>query len=261
MRTVLDDSRAVLLLVTADALIAGGRMVADAAHAASRTGRLQRRLRRMEAAGWIGRTAAGVTDERIQRLTEHGRTLVFGPVDPPARWARSWDGVWRLVMFDVPQIDAALRTKLRRQLRSAHFGWLQNSVWLSPDPVRGFERANEGGSASAESLVVFEGRPATGETDAELVAAAWDFSRLARLHADYLALLRLRPTKSREARLDAWVSWLATERRAWSQILRHDPFLPEPLHPPKYAGPAVWQARIDALRAAGQSLAQLPTTP
>lgn len=255
MRTVLDDSRAVLLLLTADALVAGGRLLADAAKSATRAGRLQARMRRMETAGWIGRPPAGVTDERIHRLTEHGRSLVFGTVDPPTLWARPWDGVWRLVMFDVPQTDAALRTRLRRQLRIARYGWLQNSVWLCPDPVQGFGRANDRERTSPESLVVFEGRPATGESDAELVAAAWDFPRVARLHAEYLKLLKLRPARTRDVRFDAWVSWLATERRAWEQISRHDPFLPLALHPPGYAGQAVWQARLEALRAAGAALA------
>jgi hypothetical protein len=60
---------------------------------------------------------------------------VLGGRDPEAQWARPWDGQWRLVLFDVPTGQNAQRERLRRYLRDKGFGYLQNSVWISPDPL------------------------------------------------------------------------------------------------------------------------------
>jgi DNA-binding transcriptional regulator PaaX len=39
------------------------------------------------------------------------------------------------VLFDVPTGQNAQRERLRRCLRDKGFGYLQNSVWISPDPL------------------------------------------------------------------------------------------------------------------------------
>src|SRR5439155_23765321 len=36
--------------------------------------------------------------ERVLRLSEAGRVHALGGRDPEARWARPWDGCWRLVL-------------------------------------------------------------------------------------------------------------------------------------------------------------------
>src|SRR2546426_11753931 len=41
-------------------------------------------------------------DERIYRLSAEGRLHALGGRDPEERWARRWDGQWRLVLFDLP---------------------------------------------------------------------------------------------------------------------------------------------------------------
>jgi phenylacetic acid degradation operon negative regulatory protein len=145
---------------------------------------------------------------------------------------------------------------LRRRLRDLRFGWLQNSVWLSPDPVSQLVRQLTQKDVSVESLLFIEGRPAGGESDAELVAGAWDFSGLAKLHAAHLKLLRLRPTSARWTKAAEWSAWIDAEHRAWRTLERRDPFLPVALLPAEYAGRAVWQARMEALRASGLALAE-----
>ena len=42
------------------------------------------------------------------------------------------DGVWKLVIFDVPEKQKYVRTVLRAKLKSLHFKKWQNSIWISP---------------------------------------------------------------------------------------------------------------------------------
>ena len=45
---------------------------------------------------------------------------------------RSWDGKWRVIIFDVAEDKRAIRDKLRRELRNYGFVRLQQSVWVVP---------------------------------------------------------------------------------------------------------------------------------
>ena len=51
---------------------------------------------------------------------------------PPA----SWDGQWRLIIFDVPERARYLRNLLRRKLTGLGFTYLQRSVWIYPYPCQ-----------------------------------------------------------------------------------------------------------------------------
>ena len=67
--------------------------------------------------------------------------------------------------------------------------------------------------------------------------------------------MRLRPTSARLAKAAEWSAWIDAEHRAWRMLERRDPFLPAALLPADYAGRTVWQARVEALRASGLTLA------
>jgi phenylacetic acid degradation operon negative regulatory protein len=256
----LDDSRLMLLAMAAEGVEATGAALAELWRRSSRAGRLDRTLRALEKKGLIAGGGEAALDGRLFRLTAEGQARLAGPIDPEARWARKWDGQWRLVLFDVPQSRAAVRTRLRRKLRELRFGWLQNSVWINPDPVDELKRDFEQHRNSVESLVLLEARPAGGETDEELVAGAWDFAQLAKDHAAYHQVLRLRPgTRSRAGDIDAWLAWAESERRAWKKIVERDPFLPEVLWPKGYAGRTAWHARREALAVCSETLMRAAT--
>lgn len=180
--------------------------------------------------------------DRVVRLTEEGRRLALGGRDPTERWSRPWDGEWRLVLFDLPTRRRALRMRLWRTLRQHHFGYLQNSVWVSPDPVDAIREVLDQAKVQAEVFLVVEGRPAGGESDADLVRAAWDFGLV---DVRYAALARLldRPLPA----ADRLAPWLRQERAAWSAALKADPLLPAGLCPPDYAGPGIFHRRKEVL--------------
>jgi phenylacetic acid degradation operon negative regulatory protein len=213
----------------------------------TRSGRLYRHLARLEAAGAIVRSNSGPLDNRVLRLTAQGHRRLLGVGDPEAEWSRPWDGVWRIVAFDIPEVSSARRAKLRRRLHEHRFGWLQNSVWISPDPVDDFRQAVGETGFNPECLAIFEARAAGGENPAALVNGAWDFPQLAKDYGNYREVLRLRPDRI-VGTAAAWFRWLESEHRAWRRIVRRDPFLPAVLLPLDYPGRAVWAMRLKTLR-------------
>jgi DNA-binding transcriptional regulator PaaX len=195
-------------------------------------------------------------DARVYRLTEQGRLHALGGRDPQAQWLRPWDGRWRLVLFDVPNAQAKRRDQLRRYLRQRGFGCLQDSVWITPDPMEQERAILSGEKTDVESLLLLEARPVADESDAEIVAGAWDFERINRCYARYLKTLEERPRASLrdETAAKALRRWAIAEREAWLTAVTSDPLLPEPLLPEEYDGRRAWTRRIDVLRQAARQL-------
>lgn len=195
-------------------------------------------------------------DDRMYRLTWQGRLLALGGRDPQARWSREWDGRWRLVLFDVPNTQNTHRSRLRRYLRDKGFGYLQNSVWITPDPLEAERQILGDGRINVESLLLLEARPCAGESDTEIVGGAWDFENINRRYGRHLKVLAERPDGAlrSEAAAKALLRWANVEREAWLDAVTMDPLLPARLLPPHYLGQKVWLRRIEVLRDAGRQL-------
>lgn len=209
--------------------------------------RLRLRLRSLERAKYLERTEA----ESVRRVTPAGRTAAWGGLDPVERWQRPWDGQWRLVIFDLPSREVTLRQRLARWLRAHRLGCLQNSVWISPDPIDSQPTPVRGLQPGSEAFTVLLSRPAPPGTDASLVEGAWDFAEINQRYTDWLDvggrgldlaasadLARAKPSQ-----------WLRAERAAWLAAAAVDPFLPEPLLPAGYLGRQAWERRQEVFAA------------
>ena len=216
---------------------------------------LMRRVRALEQQKLVERDLAA-PDDRLYRLTWRGRLHALGGRDPEARWSREWDGRWRLVVFDVPTGQDTHRRRLRRYLCDRGFGYLQKSVWITPDSLQEERQILGAGKIDVESLLLLEARPCAGESDAEIVAGAWDFERINRRYARHMGILGKRPGGALEnnAAAQALLRWATEEREAWLDAVTSDPLLPECLLPPDYAGQQAWRRRIEVLQAAGKQL-------
>jgi phenylacetic acid degradation operon negative regulatory protein len=202
-----------------------------------------RQLRELERQQLLERHS-NQTGPRRHRLTERGRLLVLGGRDPTTAWDRSWDGKWRLVVFDLPETKSALRTRLRRFLKARGFGYLQNSVWVTPDPLDGL-LGGWSGLDTVESLITLEARPCSGESNTAIVLGAWGFDHINRLYARCLRILE-DPPEPRPRTPEASASlrrWARLECEAWLEAVSADPLLPAVLLPAGYRGGEVWQAR------------------
>ena len=65
------------------------------------------------------------------RLTETGRKKLFASFPVLTVGGKTWDGFWRVAVFDIPESRRRVRDALRRKLTKLGFGRLQNSIYLS----------------------------------------------------------------------------------------------------------------------------------
>ena len=80
-------------------------------------------LFRMETAGLIEKR---YEDGKIfAKINEDGK-LLLGRKQPKK------DGVWKLVIFDIPEKNKTVRGILRAKLKQLFFKKWQNSIWISP---------------------------------------------------------------------------------------------------------------------------------
>lgn len=210
-----------------------------------------RQLQELEARQLLERQPGQTAAQAIYRLSERGRLIALGGRDPVAQWGRHWDGRWRMVLFDLPETDVAARVRLRRFLRDSGFGFLQNSVWISPEPLSQITKELSAHAADVESLITLEARPGGGETDADIVQGAWDFDRINQGYQKCLEVLNESPgTRLTDGLAPARLQrWAEVERRTWLDAVSADPLLPEPLLPAGYLGKRVWLARARTLAA------------
>lgn len=216
---------------------------------------LMRQVATLEKLKFLERDAS-VPNDRLYRLSAQGRLHALGGRDPEALWARQWDGYWRMVLFDVPTGQNAQRERLRRYLRDKGFGYLQNSVWITPDPLEEERQILGGGTINVESLILLEARPCAGESDVEIAVGAWDFERINRGYARHLKILEERPegTLQPDAVRKSLLRWAAAEREAWLDAVANDPLLPARILPSDYLGRQSWQRRAEVFRDASQQL-------
>jgi hypothetical protein len=93
--------------------------------------------------------------------------------------------------------------------------------------------------SAADVLLCLEGRPGAGESDGDIVAAAWNFGEINRRYSRCLEILGEGPPTSGSKR----VEWARREQIAWKRVMQVDPLLPLALHPLGYLGPEAWTRR------------------
>jgi phenylacetic acid degradation operon negative regulatory protein len=196
-------------------------------------------VRRLERESFLERLPGNDRD-RIYRITDAGWQGLWR-TDPEARWRHSWDGQWRIVLFDLPCEKNYARAKLLKALRSHGFGCLQGSAWISPFSLDPLRSSLSRGERFAASLLCLEGKPAGYETDKDLVLGAWDWDEIRnRWQLLHQAL------KERRAHESNTESWLQKTLKTWHRISDIDPFLPRALRPSRYPGPRVWKELMRA---------------
>ncbi len=216
-------------------------------------------LRRLKKKGLI--TTSEQEEKWVPRLTELGRAAFAGGRHPEDAWSRSWDGKWRLLTFDLPRSENRDRLRFRRWLLANHFGRLQGSVWISPDPVPVLEEVITIDRLDPSMVMVFEGEPAGSAGPREVAAIAWDFESINAAYRHYAStttrvlkqVRRKPPTRTRLREI------LSKDRSAWWAAVRLDPLLPKPLHPAGYEGTGAWEIRCQLHEKLGEAIAETGT--
>lgn len=206
----------------------------------------RQQLKRLEERGLVQSTLQA--GRWVPMLTELGRTVFDGGRNPETSWNRPWDGLWRILTFDLPRKERSRRWKMEKWLHVNHFGRIQGSVWLHPDPVSKIQSVVSKESIHPKMMTVFEGHLAGGMPDREVVAAAWDFEEINGAYQDYIGFaeglsLRLQASEDLDVR-----KITREDRQCWWTAVRADPLLPRVLHPKGYLGTKAWKTRAKLLR-------------
>ncbi|MCF6314359.1 MAG: hypothetical protein L3J39_18065 [Verrucomicrobiales bacterium] len=198
--------------------------------------KLLRVVRRLESEHLL-ETQGGDCLDRVVLLTEKGRQMIVGDRDPEKEWQKAWDGIWRMVLFDIPETQRELRRELRGVLHAHHFGCFQQSVWLSPHTMDAINQMLAKKRAGLARFTLMEGRLLFGEKDTDVVASSWDFPKLNRKYEVYIQFVKKHlDNKKKSHQIINSDNVLAMEKSLWESAVRLDPLLPEALLPKGYLG-------------------------
>lgn len=146
------------------------------------------------------------------RLAAPGRKLLLKSFPILEMNGKTWDGFWRVVIFDIPESRRKERDNLRRRLIRMGFGRMQDSVYFSPYDW------GEGLEAKQKNL----GEPKV------LAAKIWPLKELAAGYNKVIDRLTTRfGIKEAKKRED----FLRKTHQEYLEVMLADPFLPPELLP------------------------------
>jgi phenylacetic acid degradation operon negative regulatory protein len=208
-----------------------------------------RALGRLEKQGLIV-TGRGL-DTPSLRISDEGSGLLEDYFRPNKCWGKKWNGIWYLLVYDVPEADRPYRNVLRQFLKKQRMGCFQKSVWITPNDIRPqYDDLKEAASLGAFACL-FEAKTVLGMSAEKVVWTSWDFDRLyeiqnrfCEVYAQNLEILQTQVVPS----LNALMQLAAEELVAYRQAFVLDPLLPDALLPPDYKGKAVYQIHLNTTR-------------
>ncbi len=165
--------------------------------------------------------------------------------NPEKHWKMKWNGIWYMLIFDVPEKDRPYRDTLRRFLKHLRMGCLQKSVWITPCDIRPDYADLEETAAIDAVAYLLESRTVLHLDQQEMVQNAWDFERLHKLQARYIDVFgeNLSLLKQLGHCEEDLIALLHQESEAYAQAMILDPLLPTALLPDNYLGKNVWNLR------------------
>ncbi len=194
----------------------------------------------------------------VLRLTSLGRDSLPEYLFPEPFWNTKWNGIWYLLVFDVPESERHYRDTLRGFLKRMRMGCLQKSVWITPRDIRPeYDDLERAANVKAVAYLL-ESRTVLHHEAAEMVVNAWNFDHLGELHERYLEVFgtNLRLLGEMDHDEDALLILLREEAEAYIQCMRPDPLLPSELLPPGYLGKKVHALHKTIRGAIGQNLSK-----
>lgn len=187
------------------------------------------------------------------RLTPQGNQKVARDFPLISFQNKHWDKKWRIVTFDIQEINRKLRDNLRSKLKELGFGMLQKSVFISPhDILQDFSEFIKYAGLS-EAVYVFEASTLAVGNLRELASKVWKLDDLNEKYRDIIdkaqEIKNSHLTKSHDRGVllkgaDAKLNKSDSEKMKalrdlksdYVEILLHDPFLPKELLPTDWMG-------------------------
>lgn len=182
--------------------------------------------------------------EAYIRLTSQGTKKITRDFPLLSLQKRKWDKKWRVVIFDIEEVNRGARDRLRKKLKELGFGMIQKSVFVSPhDIIQDLLEFIE--TAGLDKVVyAFESSNlATGDIK-ELANKIWNLDVLNKkyreiieeIEAKHLIIKHDRVKMLNEKDKRKKVSLIKELRQKYLMTVFGDPFLPKELLPSNWYG-------------------------
>jgi len=150
------------------------------------SGAVRTSLSRLCRDGWLVRRRCGRNSlygptPKGRNLLEEGSRRIYEPR------CQAWDGLWRVVVYTLPEKNRDLREALRRRLRWLGYGSLAPGTWISPNDRMAEVNRLLDDLELHDFVECFVARRVHGISEPQLVQRCWNLAGLGR---DYAAFLR-----------------------------------------------------------------------
>jgi phenylacetic acid degradation operon negative regulatory protein len=159
------------------------------------------------------------------------QNIVWGDLDrlKVDNCKKEWPGLWRLLVYDIPEKERYKRDALRSYLKSLGFAKIQGSCWVSPydfsSQVYEFCRHYE----LLNYICLYEGKFFAGRNIDNLVEELWNLNKLDQEYQNVIELCN----KSKEIvetenlKVQQYYDIYFKAYSLFSNVLKKDPFLPK----------------------------------
>ena len=164
--------------------------------------------------------------KKIPVLTQKGRLAIKTIL--PFKSYDTWDGTWRVVIFDIPEKERKYRWALRDKLTRLGFGKLQKSAYISPYPF--LNSVNHFGCELGIRQHLRFLEISKIDNEKKLVEKTWN---LEKINKDYQEFIQ----KIKNIQKDKfWVFQTKKLEQEFLRIYENDPHLPEIFLPKNWSG-------------------------
>lgn len=163
------------------------------------------------------------SDKARYRLTPKGLTILSLEF-PFFRFVNEeWDGLWRIISYEIPESKREIRDRLRREMRGWGLGPWHRSFWITPHPITHNLKELVYGKEEENFIQSFEATHVFGNMDI-LVEKVWNKSELEKR---YRAMFKTwHDVLSQDITKDEKMKAILYE---YITLLREDPGLPKSL--------------------------------
>lgn len=173
-------------------------------------------------------------DKIIYSLTEKGYAALCLEFPFCRFLINDWDGIWRIISYEIPERKREMRDRLRREMRGWGLGPWHRSFWLTSHPIIEDLRNLVYGREEEKYIQAFESTHIFGNLN-ELVEKVWDKSGLDKKYRQLLAQWHV-VLSSEKSNLEK----ISQITASYIDILRFDPGLPKALVFQKWIGFEAW---------------------
>lgn len=144
------------------------------------------------------------------------------------KYKSKWDGLWRLVIYDIPEKQRYKRDALRRYLKELGFGKIQESCWVSPydfsSQIHNFCATQK----SLSHICIYEGNLFAGKDIDNLVEEVWRLKQLNEEYKKFIDVCKegLEKIETEELNPKECYNVYFQLYSTFAETIRKDPFLP-----------------------------------